>query len=235
MRRGRRERRDGRRHAVGVREGRRGDERGEESDGGAHGRWTARTPKAFMAASGILRRDCMTQANPFCAARFAPGVLPWIGEGEVERYLDAVCVPGARHQVIGAHGSGKSTLLVHLERGARVRGWPVVRFRGSTGCALPRRGALILADEAEELGALGRAFLRTFATSLVMTGHRDLGLPLLSERAVDVATLAALVERLAGRAPPHDALAASLERHRGNVRDVFFELYDAFELARRGG
>src|SRR5690606_33990422 len=72
--------------------------------------------------------------NPFCAARFAPGVLLWIGE--LTPLVDRVCVRGARLQVKGPHGSGKSTLLVHLGRAARLRGWDVCAFRGSHGIDL---------------------------------------------------------------------------------------------------
>lgn len=173
--------------------------------------------------------------NPFATARFAPGVLPWIGGGDIERHLDRVCVRGARFQILGAHGSGKSTLLVHLERGATLRGWDVVRFRGSRGIVVPPYGSLVLADEAEEIGALGLLFLRAASTSLVVTAHRDLGLPTLCERNVDVGTLRALIAVLdPTNVPPEVVLADLLARHRGNVRDVFFDLYDAVEDRRAG-
>lgn len=177
----------------------------------------------------------MIRHNPFSAARFAPGVLPWVGDGDLERYLDVVCVRGARYQVVGPHGSGKSTLLTHLERGARQRGWNVLRFRASAErrWVVPPRDTLILADEAQCLGAVGRAILRAGATALVMSTHGDLGVPTLCERRMDVATLSRLVATLA---PEHvagsDALAALLARHDGNAREVFFSLYDEVERAR---
>lgn len=172
--------------------------------------------------------------NPFSAKRFAPGVLPWIGEGEIERLLDAACTPGARLQILGPHGSGKSTLLVHLERAARARGVRTVRFRGSRGLVLPRPGTLVLADEAEEMGRPQWTWLRLFATSLVVTAHRDLGFVTLVERRVDVATLRAIVALLAPEhRPGDDDLRALLARHDENVREVLFELYDRFELKAR--
>lgn len=176
----------------------------------------------------------MSRANPFSASRFAPGALPWIGDGDLDRYLGAICVRGARFQIVGPHGSGKSTLLAHLERGARARGWDVLRFRASGGFVFPPRGALVLADEAEVLGAIGRRILRASATALVMTGHRDLGVPTLCERRMDVPTLGSLVSLLdPHRAYATDSLAALLARHDGNAREVFFSLYDDVERARR--
>ncbi len=178
----------------------------------------------------------MTLVNPFSAARFAPGTLPWIGDSELDRFLDMVCVRGARYQIVGPQGSGKTTLLTHLERGAERRGFPVMRFRGSRGFVLPPRGALVLADEAEELGAIGRGVLRACATALVMTAHRDLGMPTLTERRMDVTTLTKLVTLLDPSAAPEEgALATLLAQHQGNTREVFFSLYDDVERARAAG
>lgn len=180
--------------------------------------------------------------NPFAAARFAPGVLPWIGS-EIASLLDRVCVPDARLQVLGPNGSGKSTLLVHLERGLFRRGWNACSFRGSRGFESPhllaahRHGPLVVfADEIEELGTLRFAVLRAYCTlrhaSLVVTAHRDIGFETLCERAVDAETVRQLCSRLLDGAEslPVDAIDELLERHRGNVREVFFALYD--EIAR---
>lgn len=179
--------------------------------------------------------------NPFAAARFAPGRLAWIGE--IDPLVDRVCTPRARLQVIGPHGSGKSTLLVHLERRVKNRGWSTHAFRGSRGFdplrLLRRRGPLVVfGDEIEELGAADLALLRACCAlrgaSLVVTAHRDLGMETLCERSVDATTALALCDRLLeGRAAPRrDEIDALLEKHRGNVREVFFELYDAMARVR---
>lgn len=174
--------------------------------------------------------------NPFCAARFAPGVLPWIGE--LEPLVDRTCVPNARLQILGPHGSGKSTLLAHLARHARMRGWQPILFRGSRGLrplfeGQRRPGAplVVLADEAEELGGLRLHALRAWCAlrraALVLTAHRDLGFETLCVRSVDAPLVRELVGRLfedSSFTPDIDAL---LERHDGNVREVFFDLYDA--------
>lgn len=176
--------------------------------------------------------------NPFAAARFAPGVLPWIGD--IEALVDRTCVPGARLQIVGPQGSGKSTLLVHLARRAEMRGWSTRSFRGSQGLEPALFSArscgplAVFADEVEELGALRFALLRALCAlrraALVVTAHRDLGMETLTERTADAETVQELCHRLlAGRAdtPSCSELEELLRRHRGNVREVFFDLYDA--------
>lgn len=172
--------------------------------------------------------------NPFSAARFAPGKLPWVGE--IESLALRVCVPNARLQVLGPHGSGKSTLLVHLARLVERRGFRTLAFRGSRGLdarLLSAPGPLVVfADEAEELGAVRFLALRVLCSlrraALVVTAHRDLRLETLCERAVDVSTMTTLVRGLLGGAEPpaREEIDALLVRHHGNVREVFFELYD---------
>jgi energy-coupling factor transporter ATP-binding protein EcfA2 len=189
--------------------------------------------------------------NPFAAARFAPGAVPWVGDdaAEVARLFDRAARPGARHQVLGPHGSGKSTLLAHLAAHGRRAGARVLAFRGSAGvpsAALARLGAahgtrVVLVDEVEELGAATRALLVPFARvariALVASTHRDLGWPTLCERRVDAALCARVVEHLvAGSGEPlrtEADIAPRLARHAGNVREVLFELYDEAEARAR--
>lgn len=202
--------------------------------------------------------------NPFAAARFAPGALPWLGD-DVEEMLARVCVPGSRHQILGPHGSGKSTLLRELERRARRAGFSVARVRGSRGLAGLERAELWLVDEYEELSrwerwwvaqrvrvrlparlpargglpARGELPARAGRAALVVTAHRDVGFPTLCERAVSAEVARGLVERLlAGQgdfvAPSEAELARALGRHSGNLREVLFELYDQVERIAAG-
>ena len=62
--------------------------------------------------------------------------------------------------------------------------------------------------------------------SLVVSAHRDLGMETLCERAVDITTARALVQRLLDGAESPRPLDELLVRHDGNLREVFFELYD---------
>lgn len=186
-----------------------------------------------MIGTGLVR-------NPFAAARFAPGVVPWLAlpGADLDALADRALAPGARHQLVGPHGSGKSTLLVHLERQARRREVSCVRFRGSHGVpwrdvtrlARERRGVLLL-DEAEELASFAVVALlaRLLGLALVASTHRELGLPTLLRTHVD----AALASRVLGHVAPDVTapadLAERLARNAGNLRDVFFELYDEAE------
>lgn len=184
--------------------------------------------------------------NPFAAARFAPGALPWLGD-DVDGMLARVCVSGSRHQILGPRGSGKSTLLCELERRARRAGWRVARVRGSRGLAGLEGGELWLVDEYEELSRWERWCVaqrpRLPASggraALVVTAHRDAGFPTLCERAVSAEVARGVVERLlAGQgdfaAPSEADLALALWRHSGNLREVLFELYDQVERIAAG-
>lgn len=183
-------------------------------------------------------------ANPFSAARFAPGVIPWLASGEAGELgalLDRAIAPGARHQILGGNGSGKSTLLRHLEVEATRRSHPLVRFRGSapppvlTLVRHLRSGVplLGLVDEFAELGSWGRPFLRLARKSIavVVTTHEDLGLPTLARCEATPSVARHVIESLTGR--PSEASATELEvriaRHAGNLREVLFELYDEVE------
>ncbi|MBI3201389.1 MAG: hypothetical protein HYZ29_07580 [Myxococcales bacterium] len=176
--------------------------------------------------------------NPFCAARFAPGALPWIGD-DLDALAGRALVPGARHQIVGSHGSGKSTLLVELERRARRQGWSVLRVRGSRGLGPRSRADLLLVDEYEELSVWGRLRVRRWAGAVVVSAHRDVGLPTLCQRQASVALAEAIVARLAAGTdvvpPSAGELGALLGRHAGNVREVLFELYDQVERQCRSG
>lgn len=183
--------------------------------------------------------------NPFVAARFAPGQLPWFGD-ELEWLCSRALVPGARHQIVGPHGSGKSSLLALLEARALSASFRVTRVRGSEGFAPERfatRGPreLWLVDEYEELSAWARLRLAAARArtrpALVVTAHHDIGYASLRLGAVTPETAELVVRQLvSGRdwpAPERPRLAAALARHRGNLREVLFELYDEVERVHR--
>lgn len=174
--------------------------------------------------------------NPFSAACFAPGVLPWFGDEDVERILERALVPGARLQILGPKGSGKTTLLCELERRARVRvRVSVARVRGSR-LEMPEQAELVLVDEWEEVPWLARLCLRR-ARSLVVTAHRDVGFETACVRAVDAETAEQVVRQLlgGGKGPDRAELGRALERHAGNLREVLFELYDRYQRRNAGG
>jgi hypothetical protein len=187
--------------------------------------------------------------NPFSAQRFSLGPFGWIegAPGEMDAWATAVASGRRAFQVLGPHGAGKSTLLVHLERALGRRGLSIVRFRCGRGIASAlrtfvaheRRPDVVLADEAQSWAgarlAVLRAASRALGASLVVSTHVDLGFSTLSERRVSPALAARIISALAGadRVPPPEELGRRLEAHRGNLREVFFGLYDEFEANRQ--
>jgi energy-coupling factor transporter ATP-binding protein EcfA2 len=147
-----------------------------------------------------------------------------------------------RAAIVGPKGSGKTTLLEELA--AALPGEPV-RVRIEASARRPWRSAraqlpkavmpnqVVLVDGAEKLGPLGWRLLllaTRHAKTFVATLHRPGRLPTLIECRTEPTLLRSLVEELA----PTDApiLAPGLEnlfdRHRGDIRLCFRELYDVY-------
>ncbi|RMF41420.1 MAG: hypothetical protein D6753_09620 [Planctomycetota bacterium] len=195
--------------------------------------------------------DC---SNPFSVRFVQPGALPWVAPGpelevaELRRRLLSEC--NARGAIIGPHGAGKSTLLHHLideEMGNCVRlqmrrhAQPWRQIRG----ILPAlgRGQLLVLDGFEQLSPLARMGVRWSTwrrgSGLLVTSHGPCGLPVLARIAPTPALVWRLVRtrlRAARVVLPEDAMDALqqhayalLRVHRGNVREVFMDLYDWFE------
>jgi hypothetical protein len=98
------------------------------------------------------------------------------------------------------------------------------------------RGSILVIDGYEQLGRWRRwCFARGFGLrgcGLLVTAHTDCGLPTIYRTSPDLK----MVERLIEYAlPPHggricrDDVERAWRRNAGNVREVFFELYDRFE------
>jgi hypothetical protein len=193
------------------------------------------------------RRD-----NPFATCATRPGALAYrFAERESAATLvDRLAAQSWRGQIVGPHGSGKSTLLVELIVQMQRRGREVVATVLRDGCRwLPtvvrtaaRRGAsvVIVIDGYEQLGWPARFWLglacRRNGCGLLITTHRPMRLPLLARTAPELATVQRLVEKLTAddstAIAPGD-VAASFDRHNGNVREIFFDLYDRYERTRR--
>jgi len=179
--------------------------------------------------------------NPFASHRVERLVYRNNGLG-----LAGLCrrleVIGGRAAIVGRKGSGKTTLLEELA--SALSGEPV-RVRITGACRQPWRAAraqlprlvrpnhVVLVDGAEQIGTLGwhlllRAVRR--ARCLVVTLHRPGRLPTLIECRPDRGLLCDLVEELAPSDAPTLAprLADLFERHDGNIRSCFRELYDVY-------
>ena len=179
--------------------------------------------------------------NPFASHRIdaldfrPPGPKP---EDLAER-LDAL---GGWADVVGPKGSGKTMLLEELSW--RLDG-DIVLVNLPGPCRDPWRAIqrrlpdkvgsehTVLVDAAGRLGAPGRLKLRrraSHARRLVTTRHRPGRLPILIECQTSPELLLDLVKDLA---PDHAEQMESelwelFERHHGNLRMCFRELYDVF-------
>jgi len=184
--------------------------------------------------------------NPFCTRRVRPGAIAYLfPEGmDAQRLVARLAANGWRGQIVGPHGSGKSTLLAalvpELQRAGRKvlqirlhdgqRRLPIDWSRAEVGPA-----TVVIVDGYEQLGLLSRWRLkrqcRRRRAGLLVASHAPVGLPVLFRTEVTPAQAEAIVALLlaGGDAPPPpDVLAACLSRHRGNLREVLFELYDQY-------
>ena len=145
-----------------------------------------------------------------------------------------------RGAIIGPHGSGKTTLL---EEAARQLENEVVWIRlnietlnpgRAVQNSLPRtvdqRHAIVI-DGAEQLGAsawwrLHRRIKK--AGTILITSHRQGRIPTIYECTTSPGLLQELVSDLAPEATATVNLEALYERHGGDIRMCFRELYDVW-------
>lgn len=193
--------------------------------------------------------------NPFATSYIRPGAIPFLfPEGwSLERLVAQLSAQGGWGQIVGPHGSGKSTLLAQLTSAIEQSGRSVARFtlrqndRRPPGWPPARGTQCVAIDGYEQLGWMWRwrvkAWCRRHASGLVVTAHRDVGLPALWTTAPDLGTLQRIVEHLraTARTTPADAsaapggwfsteeLAAALAAAEGNLREALFTLYDLYQ------
>ena len=195
--------------------------------------------------------------NPFATRSTRPGAVPWQPLPDApDELLERLAQGGGRGAICGPHGSGKSTLLQHLLAAAAERGWKTrlvaIRSQADLGRAVAAivlaagRGCWLGIDSWEKLGRFGGplAWLaRRRGGQIVVTTHQPTGYwPVLVNIRPDEETFRRLVAQLLRQADGSHSRAAVFEppqldaifrRHRGNIREAFFELYDHFEQVSR--
>lgn len=180
--------------------------------------------------------------NPFATARLhaLPFRLPGFDWLRFEERLAACAGRGA---IVGDHGSGKTQFLEELGERLRRQGQAVKTLRLH---ACERRlnqqlcrdflptllpADAVLLDGAEQLGnwAWWQFVRRTRPCRIiVITTHRPCRWPTLLETTATTTLLDELLSELIGETNEHwrTIAHAAFQRHRGNIRDVWRELYD---------
>ena len=188
-----------------------------------------------------MSRACRPADNPFASHRiealsFRSAALEW---RDLMQRMDDL---GGRAAVVGPKGSGKTTLLEEL---ARRFEQPVVVVRIPGSCPQPWRTVrsqlprpvthrhTILVDGSEQLGAIGwRRLLHAThrARCLIVTLHMPGRLPTLVECRTDAGLLRDLVSELvpADAAILESGINDLFQRHEGNLRSCFRDLYDEY-------
>lgn len=193
-----------------------------------------------------MRVGRQPRSNPFSTRHVRPGAIPFrFPPGEDATTLTARLErQGWWGQVIGPHGSGKSTLLAALVLELRRhRPVDVVELHQDdrrlppTVWTMPPASAVLVVDGYEQVSWWQRrrlqAHCRRSGLGLLVTAHRNLGLPDLYRTQVTLELAEAIVTGLVTdeqRTLVADVdLERELARHRGNLREVLFGLYDRCE------
>ena len=171
--------------------------------------------------------------NPFRSAAIER--LPFIGES-LELLFEKWRTQDWRGEITGAHGTGKSTLLMQLCDLAVAGGFRVqtllLRYEGGK---VVREGdsrfsdpaAFRFIDGADLLPWRERRILRR-APRILAASHATLGLPRMYACRSSPQILSQLILKLGAGPCPPSLSAELLGRHGGNIRDVFWELFDVY-------
>lgn len=179
--------------------------------------------------------------NPFRVARIE--ALAWRAPGfDWEVFLARLEASGYRGAIVGPHGTGKTTLLLEAQARLSVRGVAVRYVFLNAETAGKGRAVLgvlrdlapetvLFLDGAEQLDPFMWHWLHWRAgkiRGLVITVHRPGRLPTLHTTESSEALLEELLAQLVGEDwARYRALAREhFVRCGGNVREVFFALYD---------
>ncbi len=190
--------------------------------------------------------------NPFSSRHVRPGATPFffLPGQSAAGLIDLLRARGWRGEIVGPHGSGKSSLVASLLPAIRDAGRQPLLIELHDGqrrlpVDLRREAALhdglvVIVDGYEQLSFWSRVQLKRFCRrrglGLLVTSHEPVGLPPLFRTNPTPALARQIVEFLLEGRPPlidSEEIAQRFERHRGDLRELLFELYDVYE-ERRG-
>lgn len=190
--------------------------------------------------------------NPFATRWVRPGALPYhFPPGEsLATLVERLQAQHGWGEIVGPHGSGKSTLLAALRPGLEQQGRRVVWFELHDGQRrLPialtaieiTPETTVIVDGYEQLSWWQawrlRRHVRRHGGGLVVTTHRPSGLPRLYETHTSLSLAEELTHELLAVHPSRvtDADVARLfAATQGDVRELFFRLYDVHERSGAG-
>lgn len=198
--------------------------------------------------------DPSGKANPFSTRFTRPGGIPYrFPPGtSAELLVERLAENGWQGQILGSHGSGKSAFVAALIPAIERAGRQVVlvelhdQQRRMPDDWLqrvdPSRPTAVIVDGCEQLSSWNRSALkrscRRRGLGLLVTAHRSLGLPDLFCTSVDLPLAQEIVRSLLGDQQSlirPEEVEQCFERHRGNLREALFDLYDLYEERRPPG
>jgi hypothetical protein len=191
------------------------------------------------------------RTNPFATRWTRPGAIPFQFPNQLtlDELVGRFNRCDWRGAILGPHGSGKSTLLATLLPAIEAKSKHVVLFQlhdRQRRLPLSRQRLnqlgptdVIVIDGYEQLSRYERWRLlrncRRRRCGLLVTSHNACGLPVLFRTEPSLSLIERLIERYL---PPHadwisrEEVEDAWRRHAANVREVFFDLYDRFEVRR---
>lgn len=190
-------------------------------------------------------------SNPFATCWTRPGALPYVSHTkscDAGRVIQQLNSSGWRGQLVGPHGSGKSTLLRTLAQHLPLQGITPrpVEALDQSGIEIDSAGEdeLLMIEGFERLGWSRRtgllSRLKKSRVGFVLTTHRPLhgwrAPAVVARLNTDEAVLTELYGCLVATRPSAVTLEDARRSHcrrRGNLRAVWFDLYNLHETLRR--
>ncbi len=191
-----------------------------------------------------------SRCNPFSTFFVQPGAISYLFSTGMsgQRLVEQLEKSHWWGQIVGPHGSGKSTLLAAMlprlvEAGReadvitlrqRQRNLPLADHQGQWSAR-----TLVVVDGFEQLSWWNRRALcracRQRGTGLLVTSHRDMGLPNLATTHVTLELAHMLAEQLTNGFPIQLSRAQverAFQTANGDMRETLFKLFDLYEQER---
>lgn len=193
----------------------------------------------------------LAERNPFVTRSVRPGVITYrfYDNTRLENLIEQLRQNRWRGEIVGPHGSGKSTLVQSLiplliDAGRDIKLFTLHRGESrlpvsGTDLQTWRENTQVIIDGYEQLGGWTRTLVSRVCSKqgcgLILTSHAPTGIPLLYRTRPELEVVQKLVQEMQpenNRRVFDSDVARSFERQQGNIREVFFELYDLFEQRR---